>query len=366
MASQFTSGRALIIAVAKYAHIGPLPDPVLNDARDLADLLRSPTYCGYRPENVHMLLNQDATSDAIRRALGSLAGSAGPDDTVVLFFSGHGGQVEHGAARGTYLLPVDCDPRDLRKTAIESEELTRLLRQIGSNRLAVLLDACHAGGAGELKQLKPIDSLKTGFTDRDLERLGSGIGRVILASSRADEVSRILPGMKNSLFTHHLLAGLRGAGHVRGDGLVRIFDVFHYVADQVQAQAPQHPVLKAHDVQDNFPLALYMGGRKGVSASGDVSELAELGDAWWRELEEVAAELFTAGPTDAEVWSRAGGDVSRLRPNLAGRPAWHAALRQLRQGGGSRAMTVKGLLTILRDDFPNHQALNRLAQAVDP
>ena len=76
-------------------------------------------------------------------------------------------------------------------------------------------------------------------------------------------MSLILPGMQNSLFTHFLLEALRGACRTDGDGKVRVFDVFHYVSDKVPADAPtQHPIFKAHDLENNFPLALYQGGKK--------------------------------------------------------------------------------------------------------
>jgi hypothetical protein len=69
--------------------------------------------------------------------------------------------------------------------------------------------------------------------------------------------------MDNSLFTHYLLNALKGACSSHGDGLVRVFDVFHYIADNVPGRAAQHPIFKAHEVETNFPLALNFGGKQG-------------------------------------------------------------------------------------------------------
>jgi hypothetical protein len=66
------------------------------------------------------------------------------------------------------------------------------------------------------------------------------------------------------LFTKHLLAGLDGGA--RGeDEFIRIFDLFEYVQPRVTAAQPmQHPIFKA-DLEDNFPVALRLGGVKAAA-----------------------------------------------------------------------------------------------------
>ena len=184
------------------------------------------------------------------------------EDTVVVFFSGHGGRVETGPDAGAYLIPCDCNPHDLRNTAIGSEELTTLLSAIKAQRLVVLLDACHSAGVGELKAVAPISDIKAGLDEKTYNALAEGVGRVIIASSRSNEVSLILSGMDNSLFTHYLLEALKGACSIHNDGLVRVFDVFHYISDKVPARAAQHPIFKANEVENNFPLALSSAGNR--------------------------------------------------------------------------------------------------------
>jgi hypothetical protein len=54
---------------------------------------------------------------------------------------------------------------------------------------------------------------------------------------------------------------LKGAAYTQGDGLIRVFDVFNHVSEKVQAAVPgkQHPIFKASDLEDNFPIALDRG-----------------------------------------------------------------------------------------------------------
>ena len=52
-----------------YPRANRLPEAVLQDARDVADLLRSGDYCGYPPANEALLLDGQATADGIRQGL---------------------------------------------------------------------------------------------------------------------------------------------------------------------------------------------------------------------------------------------------------------------------------------------------------
>jgi uncharacterized caspase-like protein len=170
----------------------------------------------------------------------------------VVFFSGHGAH-DPGASR-QYLLPYDCDPRRLAETALDGDEMTGLLRAIKAGRLLALFDSCHSGGVAEPKDLAL--EMKAGLSETYYEALAQGSGRVVIASSRTDEVSWALGGMRNSLFTHHLLAALRGEGRTLGDGYVRVFDLFRHIADHVPQQARQHPIFKAAAMEQDFPVAL--------------------------------------------------------------------------------------------------------------
>ena len=264
------NAHALVIGIADYRRVRKLPPAIRNDARDIRNLLIDPQYCGYPPEQVQLLLDEQATADGIRAAFETLAEATDADSTVAIYISGHGGRIESGPYAGEYLLPVDADPssaQSLAQTAISGDELTAALRAIPARKVVVILDSCHAGGIGQPKDATaPV--IKAGFSDAAYDALKEGRGRVILASSRSDEYSWILPGAENSLFTHHLLAGLRG-GIPGEDGLIRIFDLFEYLQPRVTADRPhQHPVFKS-EVEENFPVALYRGGQKGIVAKDE-------------------------------------------------------------------------------------------------
>lgn len=360
-ASVFSHGRALIIGVAAYPKIRPLPAAVLNDARDLSAVLTSSAHCGYEPRNVLSLLDQGATLTAIREGLNDLARCAKPDDTALIFFSGHGARLGDQNSPESALLPFDCDPANVADSVLSEDEFSRALSRIQAGRLVVFLDACHSGDAGTLKADSAFP--EPGFAEKSLARLSQGKGRVLIASSRGPETSLILPGANNSLFTEHLLGALRGNAVTQSDGLIRIFEVFNYVAENVRRAVPgrQHPIFKASDLEDNFPVALALGGSKAGRASP--TSRANMKDPW-NQLEDILSDLYPLGPQDQEIWIRAGGDVSRIRLNGTGRANWVAALRILRQGGGGFKIDPSSLLKTALEDFPHHLQLVALLGAI--
>lgn len=258
------NAHALVIGIANYQNINQLPSTVLKDAQDIHDALINPNLCAYPLANVHLLLDGQATQAAIRQTLKTLASQANADSTVFFYISSHGGQIESGPHKGEYLLPVDVDYASdvsIAQTAISGDEFTQALRDIPARKVVVVFDCCHSGGIGQPKEAKaPV--LKA-IPESYYDALKAGRGRVILASSRSEEFSWVLPGAANSLFTQHLLAGLRG-GIPSEDGMIRIFDLFEYLQPRVTGDQPnQHPIFKA-ELEENFPVALYLGGQKGV------------------------------------------------------------------------------------------------------
>ncbi len=271
------NAHALIVGIAAYQHIRPLPAVVLADCRDLEAILVHPDICGYPREQVVSLLDEQATLSGLRGALRNLQDRAAPDSSVFLYVSSHGGRIASGPAAGEYLLPVDtrlrpgvAAPEPDPSTAISGNELAEALGAIPARKLVAVFDCCHSGGIGNVaKEVAPTYAM--GLTEGYLDRLAGGRGRVMIASSRNDEQSLILPRDTNSLFTKHLKAGLLGGAPPR-DGLIHIFELFEYIQPRVTAEnTSQHPVLQVK-LEENFPIALYLGGRKAAVPAADTGQ----------------------------------------------------------------------------------------------
>ena len=353
-----SAGHAIVVGVASYRNLSPLPHAVVNDARDVAELLTSKTYCGYDELNVHLLVDSDATLKRIRDALATVAVTCRPDDTVIIFFSGHGARLGNSADPVSALLPVDCEIGKLGATSLSETEFSSSLQRLMARRLLILIDACHSGGAGSFKDIGAGRRPDLGYSEKSLDRLAQGTGRVLIASSRSSEKSWVLPDARNSVFTSHLLDALRGRARTSGDGMIRVFDIFNHVAEMVNREVPgrQHPIFKATNLEDNFPVALDRGDVKSNAANPVAGESLET----WGQLQEILPDLYPAGPMDLEVWARAGGDPSQLYLNETGRAAWFKALRTLRRGGGGVGIRRESLIETALADYPHHPALAAL------
>lgn len=245
---------ALVVGVGGYKRMRRLAKTT-RDAQDVHDLL---VLGGYVRENCFVLIDGEATKGAINDALDLLSRRVQPEDTVLVFFAGHGAQRMGGFEPGEYLCPVEADWYNLRGTAISDQEFTTALRAIRAARLVVFLDACHAGGVGEPRDV--IGAVKAGLSDAAYGQM-AGKGRVVIASCKPDEVSWEVPEMRNGLFTHYLLDGLRGAAAAT-DGCVHVFDLFKHLATEVPKHESQHPLFKG-ELEGDFALTC---PRKGATS----------------------------------------------------------------------------------------------------
>ena len=274
-----TNAHALVVGIADYQYVTKLSASVNRDAMEVYKTLIDPETCAYPRQNVARLLDEQATGAALRQALADLAANTNTDSIVTIYLSSHGGRIADGPYRGEYIAPVDAkydpaDPSQLATTAISGDEFSAALAAIPARKVLVILDCCHAGGIGETKSLAPSTGLTKGFSQEMYDRLGGGSGRAILASARPDEESYILAGDQNSLFTKHLLDGLRG-GVAGEDEFVRIFRLYEYVQPKVTAQhSRQHPRFKSN-LEENFPIAFYKGGQKKQIAPAPATTEAE-------------------------------------------------------------------------------------------
>jgi len=251
----FEHGYAVVVGVAGYRSQGlpPLPLAVLNDAVDIARTLWDPDLCGYRADRVHLLLEEQATAQAIRHELESLVNCCAEDDTAVIFFSGHGWTADGQS----YLACYDAWSGPPCRGMIPGEDLASLLQAIPAGRLAVFLDSCFSGSLAEIKGGQDAGGYSSGLDEGTYQKLCAGRGRVLLASSGPQEKSVVVPRERNSLFTSCLLRGLRGEAKASDTGVLGIFDLFRFVAREVQQKSNgfQNPLFKG-EMWDEFSIAL--------------------------------------------------------------------------------------------------------------
>ncbi|MFG1879306.1 DEAD/DEAH box helicase [Sphaerisporangium sp. NPDC049003] len=180
-----------------------------------------------------LLVDRDATRDAVVAALVELQTRSTSEDVVVISFSGHGSTTHE-------LVTYDADPNDLPSTSLPLDQFTELVSAIPARQLVVVLDCCFAGGAGAKVLNAPLVP-RGGLhglpesTDARLERM-AGTGRLILAAATGEQEAWEDPHLGHGLLTYHLLRALLGAAAGDG-GQVRLYDLLAFVTREVKAKA---------------------------------------------------------------------------------------------------------------------------------
>lgn len=136
-----TVGRqiAVFIAINKYDEWMPLQHPV-TDARAIKEILAEKYYIDQFDE----LYDADATKAAIFRLLDHLASSTHPEDSVLIYYAGHGYFDENSST--SFWAPVDGGKdRFEQKNWIASAQLRGYISNMKARHVLLISDSCFAG-----------------------------------------------------------------------------------------------------------------------------------------------------------------------------------------------------------------------------
>jgi uncharacterized caspase-like protein len=261
----FSHGHALLIGVGTYQHAPQMNVPVtVADAQALARVLRDPQFCGYPEEQVVLLHDIDATRERILHALDELANRAGSDDTVMLFYCGHGDYGDDGIF---YLTTHDTrivNKRVADGSGISQQQLLTKLKALPARRALLVFNACHSD---EIAPTLSADAAPPRSNVPDTitaALLATGEGRIIITACREDQYSHI-GGGPLTIFAQALVDSLCGKGTTNQRGYISAFDLYTAVYDTVSETVRtsygrrQEPVLTIHKEVGPFAVALFRG-----------------------------------------------------------------------------------------------------------
>lgn len=230
---------ALLVGISKYKKPELSLQFAHEDATLFDKLLESPMGGGLPPDQIQLLVNEQATTAAVRNGFQDfLKRRAGKNDTVVIVVAGHG-TVEIPGSKNAFILTYDTDPQDLASTALPMAELRSLfedqLNKVG--RVLLFVDVCKAGTIG---------SIQNTTVSADVQTLGDAQGDLFgFLASRPKEVSLEGPqyGGGHGAFSYFVVKGLQGAADRNKDGAVDADELITYVLAQVPMNTgnKQHP-----------------------------------------------------------------------------------------------------------------------------
>jgi hypothetical protein len=300
MAETFNHGYALLIGVgeSQYAKLS-LPVTV-KDTQAIYGVLTDRDLCGYPPDQIRILNNNEATRDGILQGLSWLKEKVESDReaTAIVYYSGHG-WVDKSDNR-YYLLQHDVKPTKLAASALSAAVFTTAIREIDAERLLVVIDSCHAAGMATSKDadaelMDEFDGFeRVAFSKGLIENLKRGKGRVVFTSSEGHQESWILKDQSLSIYTFHFLEALKGAGNQAGDHVVRVSNLMNYLGKSVSETTRQvydRDQTPHFDFDTgDFAISLLRGG-KGLSEKGWDEVRSEVG----QKVNKIADKIVQKG-----------------------------------------------------------------------
>ncbi|MBE9067151.1 GUN4 domain-containing protein [Leptolyngbya cf. ectocarpi LEGE 11479] len=217
---------ALLIGVSDYSENLPTLPSATQDVAAMKRMLGNPDLGGFQ---VQTLLNpmREALAQNIERWLNSKQA----DDTVLLYFSGHGLKDEQ---RNLYIGATNTEKvrgRLVLSTAFSANVLHDYLRFSRIKTQIVILDCCFSGAFGDVLVK---DDGEVALT----EQL-SAEGRVVLTSTSSVDYSFEEKESGLSIYTRYLVEGVeKGTADANGDGVITIDELHQFARRKVCEASP--------------------------------------------------------------------------------------------------------------------------------
>jgi hypothetical protein len=172
---------------------------------------------GMRAEDAYTLVDSEATVGNVTAAIRDITSRMEPDDTFVMFYSGHGGQV----ARNDGPTASDPDAMDETLTLYDGDllddELRALFDEIERGTVLLWLDSCFSGGFAK--------------------DIVSAPGRMGIFSSEEDITSNVANKFRAGGYLSHFLdeAIAQGSADADGDRSITAIELSQYLHERYRA-----------------------------------------------------------------------------------------------------------------------------------
>ncbi len=243
---------ALVIGNSGYQHASHLPNPV-NDAADIAAVLQR---LGFDVRKEH-----DLDYRAMRRALRDFSRLAARAEFAVVFYAGHGMEVN----KHNYVIPVDAELKSDLDVQFEAVPLDLVLHAVdGAQKLKlVLLDACRNNPfTASMKMTSGKRAI-----GRGLARVEPGVGTLVSYAAKEGTTADDGAG-RNSPYTAALLKHLE-------EPRLEINFLFRKVRDSVMAATNERQQPFTYGSLPGEKIYLTVPGARPATASSDSSDLQQ-------------------------------------------------------------------------------------------
>ncbi len=243
---------AIVIGTSRYSAKKGAPPALPLAAYDTKALAAALAQSGFKTSNILVLLDEDATAQKIRTALGDFAARAKPEDLFLLYWCTQGLH-DPASPDKVYLSAHDTQAQQLADTAVETSELQLLLdRAVRSRHTLLFFDAEHPLGIDWGFQGRPI--VNTHLLNLFDDQLGRSV--IVAGTSPGEADDR----RTRSEFSAAITEGLAGAADVDQNRVVTPREIANYVSQRVRqtsggSQLPRALVSKKEEEMPVLTLA---------------------------------------------------------------------------------------------------------------
>ena len=172
-------------------------DDLMYTAEDALRVRDAMASAGMSAGDAIVLTDDDATAGNLQNAMRTLNGRMGPNDTFILFYSGHGSRIPRSDFQTTDPDAMD-ETIELYDGPITDDQMNAMFAELNSGTSIIVLDACFSGGFAK-------DVI-------------SAPGRMGLFSSEEDVTSSVAVKFRAGGYLAVFMAEAVGEGRADGDG----------------------------------------------------------------------------------------------------------------------------------------------------
>ena len=256
---------ALVVGVDQYDTLIPLKGAV-NDAQDIAQTVKA-----LKPASLTVLLNRNASRQAVLSAWDAMVAKSKPGDTLLLSYAGHGiqiaeavpGQEADGLDEAWALSGFSANGPGTAERIMDDEWSARLARVSNAVKVILVFDACHSGTMTRSAYADaPTVSTRFGGKYKPLRQDALPPPPAVPDQAEAEKpnlvylggvsddrtVPEVLIGnTPRGALSYFFSRGLRGKADTDRDGSVSLAEMQTYLVQNVRqaTESQQTPVLRA-------------------------------------------------------------------------------------------------------------------------
>ncbi len=199
-----------------------------NDVDGLNEVLTAPALGAFHKV---VVLKNLPSGDVLPKILSTLR-SAGKNDMVLIYYSGHGKLSRSGRL---HLTTSDTEIDLLEATSISTSRIHECIENTSCNKVVLILDCCFSGAAGK--------DFARGTLDDQLQMMSAGRGTYVLTSSTSDQIAQEKEKDQYGLFTKYVIEGIRsGPADLDDDGHVTMEELYKFVHARMLDEGFQEPM----------------------------------------------------------------------------------------------------------------------------